>query len=59
VVRRLGLDAVGSLDVPLPRALPTTLYEQSGDAFFFVSLPVLLVLAWIFASIMRSRRTSA
>ena len=53
VVRRLDLDAVGTLDVPLPRALPPTLYEQAGDAFFFGALPVLLGLAWIFASLRR------
>jgi len=53
VVRRLGLDVVGALDVPLPRALPPTLYEQVGDTFFFVLLPVLLGFAWIFASIKR------
>jgi apolipoprotein N-acyltransferase len=53
VVRRLGLDDVGALDVPLPRALPPTLYEQVGDAFFFGALPVLLGLAWILASLTR------
>jgi apolipoprotein N-acyltransferase len=53
VVRRLTLDAVGILDVPLPRALPTTLYEQMGDAFFFAGLPVLLGLAWISARLKR------
>src|SRR5262249_20034831 len=42
VIRRLGLNAVASLDVPLPRALPPTLYEQAGDAFFFAALPVLV-----------------
>ena len=53
VVRRLDLDAVGTLDVPLPRALPTTIYGQAGDAFFFGALPVLLGLASIFASLRR------
>jgi apolipoprotein N-acyltransferase len=53
VVQRMGLDVVGSLDVPLPRALPPTLYEESGDAFFFAALPVLLGLAWIFSSLKR------
>lgn len=56
VVRRLGLDEIGSLDVPLPRALPPTLYEQTGDAFFFAALPVLLGLAWIFANFARKTR---
>jgi apolipoprotein N-acyltransferase len=55
VVRRLSLDAVGILDVPLPRALPPTLYEQLGDTFFFGALPVLLGIAWFFA---RFRRKS-
>jgi len=49
VVRRLGLDAVGVLDIPLPRALPPTLYEQLGDDVFFLGLPLLLAMAWIFA----------
>jgi apolipoprotein N-acyltransferase len=53
VVRRIGLDVVGYLDLPLPRALPPTLYEQSGDAFFFAALPVLLGLAWISSSLKR------
>jgi len=53
VMRRLDLDQVGILDVPLPRALPSTLYERTGDAFFFGALPVLLGLAWIFASLQR------
>src|SRR5215469_14249888 len=53
VVRRLALDAVGILDLPLPRALPATVYEQVGDAFFFGALPVLLGLAWIFARLKR------
>lgn len=50
VVRRMGLDVVGFLDVPLPRALPPTLYEQTGDAFFFAALPLLLGLGWVFSS---------
>jgi apolipoprotein N-acyltransferase len=53
VVRRLDLNVVGALDVPLPRALSPTLYEQVGDAFFFSALPVLLGLAWAFASLTR------
>ena len=53
VVRRLDLNVVGALDVLLPRALPPTLYEQTGDTFFFVALPVLLGLAWIFARLTR------
>jgi len=53
VVQRLTLDVVGNLDVPLPRALPPTLYEQLGDAFFFAGLPVLLGLATILSRLKR------
>ena len=53
VLRSMSLDVVGYVDVPLPRALPPTLYEQSGDAFFLGALPVLLGLAWIFSSLKR------
>ncbi|MGB8181595.1 MAG: apolipoprotein N-acyltransferase, partial [Stellaceae bacterium] len=38
VVARLGLDDVGALDAPLPRALPPTLYARIGDAGFAVLL---------------------
>jgi len=53
VVQRMGLDVVGFLDVPLPRTLPPTLYEQAGDAFFFAALPLLLGLGWVFSSLRR------
>jgi apolipoprotein N-acyltransferase len=53
VLRRMSLDIVGTVDVPLPRALPPTLYEQSGDAFFLAALPVLLGFAWMFSSLKR------
>jgi apolipoprotein N-acyltransferase len=53
VARRLTLDAVGILDVPLPRALSPTLYERFGDSFFFAALPVLLGIAWFFARLRR------
>jgi apolipoprotein N-acyltransferase len=49
VVRRLGLDVVGFLDVSLPRALSTTVYERWGDAIFFLALPAMLGLASICA----------
>ena len=38
VVARLGLDDVGVLDAPLPKALPPTLYARFGDTGFFVLL---------------------
>lgn len=47
VMKRLDLDAVGAIDVPLPRALPPTLYERMGDTFFLLALPVLLGIGWI------------
>jgi len=49
VVRRLGLDAVGYLDVPLPQSLAPTLYESVGDLPFLIALPLLLGLAWCVA----------
>jgi apolipoprotein N-acyltransferase len=45
VVARLGLDDVGILDVPLPKALPPTLYARFGDAGFFLLLLVGIVAA--------------
>ncbi|MDE2227528.1 MAG: apolipoprotein N-acyltransferase [Alphaproteobacteria bacterium] len=38
IVARLGLDDVGVLDAPLPRALTPTLYARFGDAGFFLLL---------------------
>ena len=38
VVERLDLDAIGVLDVKLPRALPPTLYSRFGDSFFFIGI---------------------
>jgi apolipoprotein N-acyltransferase len=46
---------VGYLDVPLPQALPTTIYARTGDAVFLVALAGLLGLAWWCA---RARRRS-
>ncbi|MGH6976371.1 MAG: apolipoprotein N-acyltransferase, partial [Stellaceae bacterium] len=45
IVARLGLDDVGVLDAPLPRALPPTLYARFGDAGFVVLLFVGLLAA--------------
>lgn len=45
VVARLGLDDVGILDAPLPRALPPTLYARFGDAGFAVLLLAGLIAA--------------
>ncbi|MGH7006798.1 MAG: apolipoprotein N-acyltransferase [Stellaceae bacterium] len=45
VVARLGLDDVGVLDAPLPRALPPTLYARFGDAGFVVLLVAGLIAA--------------
>ena len=45
VVARLGLDDVGVLDAPLPRALTPTLYARFGDAGFVVLLVVGLIAA--------------
>jgi apolipoprotein N-acyltransferase len=56
VVRRLGLDAVGYLDVALPQSLPPTLYESVGDLPFLTALPLLLGLAWCVARF-RMKRT--
>jgi len=43
VVGRLDLDAVGVLDVKLPRALAPTFYSRFGDAFFFAALLFMIV----------------
>lgn len=43
VVARLGLDDIGILDAPLPKALPATLYARFGDAGFFILLLVAIV----------------
>ena len=56
VLKHLPLDAVGFLDVPLPRALPATIYARAGDAVFLLALPGLLGLAWCCA---RQRRRSS
>ena len=45
VVALLGLDDVGVLDAPLPKALPSTLYARFGDAGFFVLLLIGVIAA--------------
>ena len=59
VVRRLGLDAIGYLDVPLPQSLAPTLYERLGDLLFLIALPLMLGLAWGVARMTGRRRESA
>jgi apolipoprotein N-acyltransferase len=59
VVRRLGLDAIGYLDVSLPQSLAPTLYERLGDLPFLIALPLLLGLAWGVARMTGRRRESA
>ena len=54
VVARLGLDDVGALDVPLPRALPPTLYARFGDSGFVVLL-VAGLLAAVGATVLERR----
>ena len=45
VLEHLDLDAIGVLDVALPRPLPPTLYGRFGDAGFGGMLVALLVFA--------------
>jgi apolipoprotein N-acyltransferase len=45
VVALLGLDDVGVLDAPLPKALPPTLYARFGDAGFLVLLLIGVIAA--------------
>jgi apolipoprotein N-acyltransferase len=44
VLRSLPLDEAGAMDVPLPPALPPTLYSRMGDAPALLSL--LLLVSW-------------
>ncbi|HUN46711.1 MAG TPA: hypothetical protein VMU85_09330, partial [Stellaceae bacterium] len=53
VLKHLPLNAVGFLDVPLPRALPATIYARTGDVVFLLALLGALGLAWCCA---RTRR---
>jgi apolipoprotein N-acyltransferase len=59
VIKRLALDAVGYLDVPLPQALPATIYARTSDAVFLLALPGLLGLAWWCAPARRRSPTSS
>jgi apolipoprotein N-acyltransferase len=59
VIKRLALDAVGFLDVPLPQALPPTIYARTGDAVFLLALPGLLGLAWWCSRVRRRPSTSS
>lgn len=43
----LGLGKTGSLDAPLPRALPPTVYSRIGDLGFLLAVVVMLVSARI------------
>jgi apolipoprotein N-acyltransferase len=43
----LGLGEAGSLDAPLPRALPPTLYSRIGDLGFLLAVGLLIGLARI------------
>jgi apolipoprotein N-acyltransferase len=53
VLDSLPLNEAGAMDVPLPPALPPTLYSRAGDA------PVLLLLALLGAWALRQRRRNA
>jgi apolipoprotein N-acyltransferase len=55
VVARLGLDDVGVLDAPLPKALSPTLYARFGDAGYFILLFVGMVAAAGITAIERRR----
>ena len=41
---RLELNAVGTLDVEVPKRLPETVYGRVGDKTFFAMLAALIVL---------------
>jgi apolipoprotein N-acyltransferase len=56
VTARLDLDAVGVLDVSLPKPLPPTLYSRYGDATFFGLL--LLIVAAIGCDRLKTLRFS-
>jgi apolipoprotein N-acyltransferase len=47
VLKRLGLDSIGVLDVALPAALPPTPYVKLGDLGYWLTLASLFVLASI------------
>jgi apolipoprotein N-acyltransferase len=45
VLSRLNLDAIGALDVPLPAALPPTIYSRIGDTNFLLLLVIELIVS--------------
>ncbi|HEX4114071.1 MAG TPA: apolipoprotein N-acyltransferase [Stellaceae bacterium] len=45
VLRRLDLDAIGVLDVPLPAALAPTVYSRIGDLGFLVLLIITMIVS--------------
>lgn len=45
VLNRLDLDAIGVIDVPLPAALPPTIYSRIGDISFLVLLIIELIVS--------------
>jgi apolipoprotein N-acyltransferase len=45
VLSRLNLDAIGIVDVPLPAALPPTIYSRIGDMNFLVLLLIQLIVS--------------
>ncbi len=47
VMSRLDLDAIGVLDVPLPAALPVTIYSRIGDTTFSVLLIIELIISMV------------
>ncbi|MGH6988570.1 MAG: apolipoprotein N-acyltransferase [Stellaceae bacterium] len=45
VLRRLDLDAIGTLDVRLPRPVPPTIYSRVGDIIFMISLIIVVLVS--------------
>jgi len=45
ILAELPLEETGSLDAPLPRALPPTAYSRAGDAVFLAVVALLLITA--------------
>jgi apolipoprotein N-acyltransferase len=54
VLSRLDLDAIGAIDVPLPAALPPTVYSRIGDLNFGLLLIVEMIVTVIIANRRRS-----
>ena len=55
VLRRLDLDAIGSIDVPLPAASRPTIYSQIGDTSFLLLLIIEAVISMTIALRWRTR----